>query len=320
MILPPQQSQSQFNAKGGSSLAESRSFLTGGEQKPLVGNFSNVDWKAGGPAGVVSTFNSTYDSLAPEIRSSDAALRNAWNPVNFQNSQNLPSHASLPHQMQFRGQFGMKNASNIADQVHSEPGSSRSMPQVNLPQISSIRPGMIPVNLHGAAQPSLVQPNFLIARDARQNLHLPYSVPGSSNTMAPPLNYGYLAQGQGPAGTIPHNLVPGAQSSLPMLNGPNMSFQVPGATLQHPPRGSLPGTTQALSIGQNNGQVAPNAPERNGLSGLITSLMAQGLISLTKQVFVCSLCCILFFHHFLFDVDFSSFLLYTMSGFCWSGV
>ncbi|KAG6409236.1 hypothetical protein SASPL_132270 [Salvia splendens] len=278
LILPPQQSQNQFNAKGGGSLAESRGFLTGGEQRSQVGNFSNIDWKSGGPAGVVSTFSSTYDSLAPEIQSGDVALRKTWNPANFQNSQVLPSHTSLPQQMQFRGQFGMKNGSSIADQVQSEPGSSRSMPQLNLPQISSIRPGMVPMNLHGAAPP-----NFSVVRESRQNIHLPYSVPSSSNTMVSPLNYGNLAHGQGPAATTPHNLVPGMQSSLPILNGPNMSFQVPMATLQPPPRGSHPGTTQAYPIGQNNGQVAPNASVGNGLSGLISSLMVQGLISLPKQ-------------------------------------
>ncbi|KAG6422057.1 hypothetical protein SASPL_118619 [Salvia splendens] len=236
LILPPQQSHGQFNANGSGSLAESRNFLTGGEQKSQVGNFSNIDWKSGQPAGVVSAFCPTYNSLAPEIRSGDAALRNTWNPANFQNSQVMPSHSSLPQQMQFRGQFGMKNASNIADQMHSEPGSSRSMPLVTLPQISSIRPGMVPVNLHGATQP-----NFSMARE-------------------------YLAQGQGPAGTTPQ-----------------MSFQVPGATLQPPPRGPHPGTTQAFPIGQINGEVAPNGSVRNGLSGLISSLMVQGLISLPKQ-------------------------------------
>ncbi|KAH6781129.1 Transducin/WD40 repeat-like superfamily protein [Perilla frutescens var. hirtella] len=280
LTFPPQQSQSQFNAKGGGSLAENRSFLTGGEQKPrVIGQYQNIDGKTGGPAGVVSTFSSAYDSPAAEIRLGDSsALTKAWNPANFQNSQILTSHSTLPPQMQIRGQFGMRNASNIADQVHSEPGSSRSMSQVNLSQISSIRPGMVPVNLHSAAQQSLVQPNFLMAQEARQNIALPSSAPITSNTMVPPLNYGYLAHGQGP-----HNLIRGVQSSLPILNAPNMPFQVHGATLQHPPRGPLPGTTQALPIGQNIGQVAPNAPERSGLTGLISSLMAQGLISLTNQ-------------------------------------
>lgn len=295
MILTSQQSQSQFNAKGGSSLAESRSFLGGGEQKPLDGNISNVDGKACGPAAVVSTFSSNHDSLAPEIRLGDAAaaLTKAWNPANFQNSQILPSHSSLPQQMQFRGQFGIKNDSNIADQVHSEPG--RSMPLVNLPQNSNIRPGM--VNLRGAAQPL-----FFMARDARQNLPLQYSASISSNTMVPPLNYGYLAQS------------PGMQSSLPILNNLNMPFQV-----QPPPRGPIPGTTQALHTGQNIRQVAPNAPE---ISVLLTSLMAHGILPPNKQVLVCSYCCVLFLHLYLFDVVFfvNSFLLCTESGFSQNGV
>lgn len=288
LIFPPRQSRSHFNAKGGVSFAESRSFLTAGEQKPpVIGNFLNIDGKVGGPSSDVSTFSSTYDSPAPEIRLAEAAaLTKAWHPANFQNSHILPSLSALPSQMQIRGQFGMTNAANIVvDQIHSEPGSNRSMSQVTLPQISSIRPGLVPVNLQSTARPSLVQPNLLMAQEARQNLPLPSSAPIPSNTMVPPLNYRYLAPGQGPPfGTTSSNLVPGVQSSLQSLNAPNMSFHVPGATLRPLPRGPLPGTTQALPIGQNIGQVAPSAPVGSGLSGLISSLMAQGLISLTKQV------------------------------------
>ncbi|KAK6116030.1 hypothetical protein DH2020_008299 [Rehmannia glutinosa] len=269
LILPHQLSQSHFNAKEGGSLSENRSFLTAGEQKPPgIGNFSNTDMKFGGSSSVASTFNSTYNSPANEIRSADAtALTNAWRPAKFQNSHMMPSRSALPPHMQIRGQFGMKNA--FVDQIHSERhlGSNRNMPPLTLPQIHNPRPGPGPLNMQSTAQPSLVQTNIFMAQEARQNLHLPSSAPIPSNTMVPHLNHGYLAQ--------PHGPPIGTTSSLPIFNAPNLPF--------HVPRGPHPGTTQALPIGQNVGQVAPTPPAGPALSGLISSLVAQGLISLTKQ-------------------------------------
>ncbi|KAL8487674.1 hypothetical protein ACS0TY_024118 [Phlomoides rotata] len=274
LILPTQQSQSHFNAKVGGSFDQNRMFLTAGEQNSqFIGNFSNIDGKVGGPSNGVSTFSSTHDSLA-----SDAAhLTKAWHPPNFQNSHILPS--ALPMQMPFRGQFV-----NIdADQIHSDPGSTRSMSQVTMPQISTFRPGLFPINMQNTTQPSLLQSNMLMAQEARPNFPLHCSAPIPSNTMVPSLNYGYLAQGRGPPrGPNPSNLVPGVQS-LPNPNAPNMSFHVPGANVQPLLRGPFPGTTQALPMGQNIGQVGPNASGGGALSGLFTSLMAQGLISIAKQ-------------------------------------
>ncbi|PIN12436.1 mRNA cleavage and polyadenylation factor I/II complex, subunit Pcf11 [Handroanthus impetiginosus] len=249
LVLPHQHSQSQFNVKGGVSFSDNSSFLPAGEQKPPVaGNFSNTDGKFGRPSSV-STFSSSYDMPAREIRSADSAvLAKSWHPTNFQSSHVLPSLATLPPQLQIRGQIGMNNTVNTEHHL----GSTRSMSQVPLPQIPSQHPGSILMNL--------------------QNLPLPSSIPIPSNATVAPPNYGYMAQVQArPIGSIP---------SMPNLNPPNMSYHVPGAAL---PGGPIPGTNQALPIGQNIGQVASNPPAGGALSGLISSLMAQGLISLTKQ-------------------------------------
>ncbi|KAL0366277.1 UNVERIFIED_CONTAM: Polyadenylation and cleavage factor4 [Sesamum radiatum] len=249
LVLPHLQSQSHLNVKGGGSFSESRSSLTGGEQKlPLIDNFSNTDGKLGGASSIASTFSSTYDTPIPDIRTAhDAALTKAWRPAKFQ-TPHMPSLSARPPQMHIRGQFGMKTAPNIVvDQ--------------------------------GTAQPSLAQS---MAQGAGQ---LPSSVPTPSNTMVPPKSYGYLAHAQGPpiGTTSLSNIVPGVQSSLPVLNAPNMPFHVPGAALQPLPGVPLPGTSQAVPSGQTIGPVAPNAPGGGALSGLISSLVAQGLISLTKQ-------------------------------------
>lgn len=285
-LLQHQQPQSHFNAKVGGYLSESRSFLTAGEQNPPVnGNFPNTDGKFG-VSSVVSTPSSTYESPAPDIRSAEvAALTKAWHPAKFQNSQ-MPSLSTLPPRMQIGGQFGMKNAANV-DQIHPEQhfGNTKSMSQVTLPHITTLRPGSVPLHLQHTAQPSLVQPNLLMAQEARQYLRSPYSEPIPSNAPVPPMNYRYLTQAHGPSGTTSSNIVSGV-SSLPILHAPNLSFHVPGAALQSLPRGAHPGTTQALSICQNTGQIAPNPPPGPAFSGLISSLMAQGLISLSNQVYV----------------------------------
>ncbi|KAI3465259.1 hypothetical protein Pfo_021922 [Paulownia fortunei] len=294
LSLPSQQSQSHLNTKGGVSFSESRSFITAGVEKPsVIGNLPNADGKFGRPSNIVSTFNSTFDSPAPEIRSADAAaLTKAWHTAKLQSSQVLSSLSALPLQMQIRGQFGIKNAGNIivdpslSKKIHSEQhfGSIRSMSQVNLPRIHSQRPGPFPLNLYSPAQASLVQPNLLMSQEIRQNLPMHSSASAPLHAVVPPLGYGCLAQGHGPPpGTTSSNLVPGVQSSLPILNAPNMSFHSRGAAWQSIQRVPLPGVTQALPIGQNIGQVAPNPLAGGALSGLINSLVAQGLISLTKQ-------------------------------------
>ncbi|GFQ06293.1 polyadenylation and cleavage factor homolog 4 [Phtheirospermum japonicum] len=235
MILPHQLSQSHFNAKEGLFLSETGTFFAGDQQKPpAIGNFSNP----------TSTFNPTYNnSPAPEIRSADqSALAQSWNPAKFQNSHIMPSLPALPPHMQIRGQYQIQSEQHL--------GPTRSMLQLTMPQVPTLRPGPSPVNLQNNAQP-----NMLMSRDPRQNLpHLP-----SSNAMVPPpLNHGYLPHPQGP---------------------PNMPFHVRGPNLQTLHRGPFPRPNQGLHIGQN----APTPPAGPGLSGLISSLVAKGLISLTKQ-------------------------------------
>ncbi|GER31097.1 transducin/WD40 repeat-like superfamily protein [Striga asiatica] len=241
--------QSHLNANEVRLLPETRSFSTAGLQKP----FPNMDL----------TYNPTYSSSAPEVRVVESsALTKPWNPSTSQNSHIMPSLPSIPPHMQIRGQFGTHNA--FADQIRTDQllGNTGSTSQ-----FPNFRPMPIPVNLQNTARPPLLQPN------PSQNLSLPL-VPMPSSTMARPYAHVYLAQPQGPSiGNTSSNLVQGTQSSFPI---PNMPF--------HAPRGPFHNTNQFLPVGQNVGQVAPT---RTGggtpFSGLISSLVAQGLISLPKQ-------------------------------------
>ncbi|CAA0815995.1 Polyadenylation and cleavage factor homolog 4 [Striga hermonthica] len=241
--------QGHYNANEVRPLPETRSFLTAGLQKP----FPNMDL----------TFNPTYSSSTPEVRVTESsALTKPWNPSTSQNSHIMPSHPSIPLHMQIRGQFGAHNA--FADQSRSDQllGNTASTSQ-----FPNFRPMPIPVNLQNAARPPLLQPN------PSQNLSLPL-VPMPSSTMARPFTHIYLAQPQGPSiGNTSSNLVQGMQSSFPI---PTMPF--------HAPRGPFHNTNQFLPVGQNVGQVA-STPTGGGtaFSGLISSLVAQGLISLPKQ-------------------------------------
>ncbi|KAL6527340.1 hypothetical protein OROGR_016430 [Orobanche gracilis] len=214
-----------------------------------------------------SHFNANEGRSLSEIRSADASsLTKAWNPAKFQNSHIIPSTPALPPHMQIRGRFGLKNA--YADQNYAEQhsGSTRSMPQFTFSQVPNLRPGPVAVNLQNTAHSPLLQPNMLMAQDVRQNLPL-----SSSNALVPPMNHGYLAQQHGP------------RSYLPILNAPSMSFHARGPTFQTLHRGPFSSTNQPLPNGQNVGQLAPIPPPGPALSGLISSLVAQGLISLTKQ-------------------------------------
>ncbi|XP_051150776.1 polyadenylation and cleavage factor homolog 4 isoform X2 [Andrographis paniculata] len=231
----------------------------------------NVNVEAGSP----------YDLPAPDIRSADdASAPMAWGPTKLESSHALPSLSSLPQQIHTRGQFGMNSAGNMGvDQslnktVHNEHHFSitGSMSQLNLPQIHGQRP---PINLQNASLP-----NSFMVQGSRQNFPLPSSVPPPSNPMIRPLNYGYMGPMQGPPiCTASSILIPGGQPSMPIHNAPNMPFNVHGGAVPSLPGVPLPGPSQPLPIGQ----IAPNPPAGSAFTGLISSLMAQGLISATKQ-------------------------------------
>ncbi|KAL2483968.1 Polyadenylation and cleavage factor-like protein 4 [Forsythia ovata] len=244
--LPHQLSQHYLNAKEGSSYSGIGAFSAAGEQKPpTLGNFSSVDGKSFGS-------HSNIDSLPPEIRSANALdSSKAWHPARLHNSHPSPSLSALPPEFHIRSRFPITYTGNVINNnsiQYEQHLDNTGMSTSNLPRAPS-----------QLSRP-VVHPHLL-----------------------PPRNHGYAAQGRGPPiGIALSNLVPVVQSSLPILNAPNTSFHLPGTAIPSLPRGPTPGTTQSIPPG-NTGQVAPNPPAQGALSGLISSLMAQGLISLTKQ-------------------------------------
>ncbi|XP_075495451.1 polyadenylation and cleavage factor homolog 4-like isoform X2 [Primulina tabacum] len=232
--LPPQHAQSHLNANGGGSFLENRSnFASSYKRPPILGDFSISDGISGGSSNVVSKLSSTRDSPAPEIRpDAAAALINSPYPVRLSSSHIVTPSAALPPQLQSRGQFGTVNSWTHLSGI-------TSMSHLNMPQIPSQSPGLVPLNLQRHAPVSFLQHNFLPSQEFRPNLLLPSTASVPSQAKVPPPNYGYL-QGHGPSiGLASSNLVPGGR----------------------PP---------------NSGAVGP-------LSTLFSSLVAQGVISLTKQ-------------------------------------
>ncbi|XP_073314836.1 polyadenylation and cleavage factor homolog 4-like isoform X2 [Primulina huaijiensis] len=232
--LPPQHSQSRLYANGGGSFLENRSHFTSSYKRPpILGDFPISDGISGGSSNVVSKLSSTRDSPASEIRPDDAAaLINSTYPVRLSSSHIVTPIFALPPQLQSRGQFGTVNSGTHLSGI-------TSMSHLNMPQIPSQSPGLVPLNLQRHAPVSFLQPNFLPSQEFRPNLLLPSTASVPSQAKVPPPNYGYL-QGHGPSiGLASSNLVPGGR----------------------PP---------------NSGAVGP-------LSTLFSSLVAQGVISLTKQ-------------------------------------
>lgn len=87
----------------------------------------------------------------------------------------------------------------------------------------------------------------------------------------PPMNHGYSSQGHGVNPVPAHYL----NQNMPT------SLHLQGRALPPLPPGPPP-SSQMVAFTQNAGQVLPNQPQSGAFSGLIGSLMAQGLISMTN--------------------------------------
>lgn len=240
-----------------------------GEQKPpLSGGFISS-----------STVQSNISSSNHELLNSEvpAASTGAWPPVNTHKSHPLPFLPSLPMQKFFRNQFDSMNTSNsVVDHslnksfVHHQLGSIENKAAMsNLPQFP---------HQQSQAQIPMLQPQSRMPHEVRQNfVPSPALSTPSHLFVPPPFNHGYIPQGHGPStSTVMSNSLPSMQSSMRMPNIPNPS-------LPPLPSGPPPTSSQLISGPQNLGLMAPNPPPGGAFSGLISSLMSQGLISFTEQ-------------------------------------
>lgn len=111
-----------------------------------------------------------------------------------------------------------------------------------------------------------------------QDLRFPTTTaPLHSNLLAQPSNHLYNLQGSTAGSAVLPTVTPVSQLPLQVPNIPGSSVLVQGGVLPPLP----PGSSHSLPLSQNStaSSQAPGA----AFSGLISSLMAQGLISLEKQ-------------------------------------
>lgn len=287
----PQSSQHNRNAKGrgknfntpflGSGISSSAAETI----SPLISNIPDADAQLRRLPTVASRMgSSSLNSMNVEVQSAAApASTGMWPPVNVHKTHLPPLLSNLPQTKQIRNQFNLMNATTAV--VNQDPNKSLFLPELDskLPQMANRQAGSIPLNGQNQTQVTRLQPQFL-PQETHGNFVPSTTAPVSSYSVAPPLNPGYTPQGHAAAtSTILLNPVPGVHSSIPIHNISNSSVHFQGGALPPLPPGPPPATSQMINIPQNTGPIVSNQQPGSAFSGLISSLMAQGLISLAKQ-------------------------------------
>ncbi|KDP20781.1 hypothetical protein JCGZ_21252 [Jatropha curcas] len=244
---------------------------------PLVDKLPDTDGQYVRPPTLPSRVGS---SIAP-------STAGVWPLVNVHKSHPPPVHPIFPPQKQSRSQFDSTNARNTVVNQGLQQSTFSSEQQFN--GFESMEPSLtkqplLPsrhatLNQQNQAQVNHFQPQFLPSNEARENFPLSISsLP--HQTRVSTLDPVHATQGHGAAmSMVRSNPVP-FMLPLPVNNIPN-TLQPHAGT--RPPLPPGPHPAQMIHVPQNVGPVAPNQPPGSAFSGLIGSLMAQGLISLTKQ-------------------------------------
>ncbi|XP_044497012.1 polyadenylation and cleavage factor homolog 4-like isoform X2 [Mangifera indica] len=246
---------------------------------PLVDKLSNVESQVIRPPAVASKIGSfALDSVSAEAWSASIpSSAGVWPPANVHKSHPPPVY---PLQKQIRSQYDLKNStSNVMNQCLNK---LMYMPQQHFSSEGKDLSLMKPPQLHdqhaNLNQQNHAQPQSFPSQEAHNN-SLP-SVPASvqPHLLAAPVNHGYNAV----MSMAPANPVPAVQLPLSIKDFPNSSLHLLRGTLPPLPPGPHP-SSQIIPMPQSTGLVTPGQPQSTAFSGLINSLMVQGLISSTKQ-------------------------------------
>lgn len=266
------------------------SSATGEPKHPLMSNLA-ADRHTWRPPYVPPRMNPAFDSSVQDIRMvTGRAPVVSWPPTNVHNPQSLTSKpVFLPHN-HIRSPFEVKNASNsvvnhsldrsVLPEQHID--NLKSSSYIKFLQYPSQHPTSFSASHQNPEQMASAEPQQLLAQRIHQTPPPSVSLPASNHLLLPPI-YRYAPPGPGSSiSTLFPRPVSGPQVSMPLVNVPNTSSQFPSGALPPLLRGPLPMSSQFMPTSQNLGQVTPNPPA-GGFSSLISSLMAQGLISLTNQ-------------------------------------
>ncbi|XP_022158857.1 polyadenylation and cleavage factor homolog 4 isoform X3 [Momordica charantia] len=153
-----------------------------------------------------------------------------------------------------------------------------------LPQVGNHHTGCIPLTKGNQLQAIHLKPQFLPSQDMQDNFSASVVPPALPHLMAPSLSQGYSSQGHRPANSeCLSSSAPIGQWNLPVHNSLSNPLHVLGGTLPPLPPGPHPTSVQTMPVSQNAGCLIPGQQPGTAFSGLISSLMAQGLISLNNQ-------------------------------------
>ncbi|KAF8031589.1 hypothetical protein BT93_D0724 [Corymbia citriodora subsp. variegata] len=235
-----------------------------------------------------STFESTYPANPP-------TSTGTWPAIDVHKSNSLPVRSGLPLQKQSTGSVIISGPSTTANQGANYPllmveqkldklDGKELLPTTKL-SVTNQHGGFMPLNQQkNQVQSSPFQPQFLPIQEAQGKVLPSSAAIVSSHMVAPGLNYGFTGQGHRPiVSSVQGNLLHMAQSSLPIQNIPNNMMHFQGGSLPPLPPGPPPGPSQSLPMSQIPTTALPNNLGGNAFTGLISSLMAQGIISLTNQ-------------------------------------
>nr|XP_043619156.1 polyadenylation and cleavage factor homolog 4 isoform X2 [Erigeron canadensis] len=207
------------------------------------------------PRGQRPPLVDSYSGANPQYHSSSVSKVSWRPPLSIQKSQPVPVLPSQPFQKHIRIQYDMLNANSstindnalFSHQQQFETGDRRESSQ--LPQLS---------NQQILGQNTRLPTQLSLSQEIRPNMVPPTL--GYNATR--PMHRGYAPQRfDAPGGT------PGMQSSMP--------FHLHGVGLPPLPPGPPP-------IPQHPLPIAPTHPGESGLSSLLGSLVAQGLLSMNK--------------------------------------
>ncbi|KAJ6737963.1 PRE-MRNA CLEAVAGE COMPLEX II [Salix koriyanagi] len=253
--FPPHihQSAHHLNSKGRGrdfqmSLSGSGVASLGGENyASLAEKLPDTDAQLIRPPATASRWGSNIDSASSGTWSNVVPPSSGvWPPVNVHKSLPPPVHRIFPSPKQSRSHFDPINASSTVINQHAA------------------------LNKQNQAYVNPFQPQLLPSHEARENFQPSGVTSMPPRPLAPAQNHGYNTHGHSNA----ISMVP-----LPVSNIPNMLHSQVGVRPPLPP-GPPP---QKTPFPQNASSGVPGQPSGSAFSGLFNSLMAQGLISLTKQ-------------------------------------
>ncbi|KAK9089657.1 hypothetical protein Scep_028739 [Stephania cephalantha] len=287
--LPMPQSLPQLDQKAIGKAAQAP-FLPVGTVPMSQKVLSIVDAEIPSTMGAVTSID-TYFGQRP--RPSLPPL--VWPPINSHTSHPPVSpFIPPPLKQQIRGQFDLLDTNKLP--VNQGASQSLALPPQLLGNVerkpilstSNLLPPPnqlegLPYN-QGHGQVSLLPPHLIRSQEAQgSSFHLMQRQASSHLVTEPSISGRFLPGQSTSTGAFLLNQLPGLPSSVAAHGMPITPFQLQGSMVPPLPPGPPPVSSQMRPTSQVIGPAMPQQPVGAAFSGLINSLMAQGLISLNPS-------------------------------------